>query len=328
MINLREAIPPILFSAICAGCSGLTQIQDTVTKFDQGAHTVSTAQIAFIKSAQTADCNFQFYQNALSYSVSPDPAPHIPLDLASPCVSTIVTKDQLSTRQNLLNAITLYADQIQSLASEDSDKTLSGNAQTAANNINGLAKNHGLLGSNGLPIAADVETAVIQITGMVLSAKQLSDIKASARAQSDNLKSIVGYLKQENTDLANTMVNQAGSEANTLESIIGLVKQDGILVSNGRSTVARSNNPQVYLLTLTARQMLLNTPPTGISLSATGGSAQDPLSVASQLNNTLDGLVTANDAIANASTGGAIADVSDLVARAQAAQTMQAALAK
>jgi hypothetical protein len=250
------------------------------------------------------------------------------LDLASPCVSTIVTKDQLSTRQNLLNAITLYADQIQSLASEDSDKTLSGNAQTAANNINGLAKNHGLLGSNGLPIAADVETAVIQITGMVLSAKQLSDIKASARAQSDNLKSIVGYLKQENTDLANTMVNQAGSEANTLESIIGLVKQDGILVSNGRSTVARSNNPQVYLLTLTARQMLLNTPPTGISLSATGGSAQDPLSVASQLNNTLDGLVTANDAIANASTGGAIADVSDLVARAQAAQTMQAALAK
>ena len=30
-----------------SGCAGLTQMQDTVTKFDQGAHSVSTAQMSF-----------------------------------------------------------------------------------------------------------------------------------------------------------------------------------------------------------------------------------------------------------------------------------------
>ena len=54
----------------------------------------------------------------------------------------------------------------------------------------------------------------------------------------------------------------------------------------------------------------------------------NPDSIAQQQNKALDGLVTANAALATAGTGGIVAAVNDLVARAQAAQAMQAALAK
>lgn len=316
------------FCLLGTGCSGLTQVQDAVTKFDQGAHTVSTTQIAFLKSAQAADCNFQFYTDTFDYSVAPDPKPKMALDLVGACQSTLVNANNLQTRQALLDALTLYADQIQAVASTGSDKTLSTNAQTIAGNLNDLATKSKLLDAKGKPIAAGVEAAVVGITQMVLSATQLKDIRTSAKAQSDNLKLIVGQLKEENTQLAITMKSMAGSVANTFESIIGLVKQDGILMSDGHTTVVRRNNPQVYLLAVTARQMLVNTPPTGVGLLAAGSSPQDPVTVASQLNATLDSLVSANDAIANAGTGGLIAAVSDLVARAQAAQSMQAALAK
>jgi hypothetical protein len=54
----------------------------------------------------------------------------------------------------------------------------------------------------------------------------------------------------------------------------------------------------------------------------------DPSVAVSQLNAALDGLVSANNAIANAGVGGINAAVADLVSRAQAARTFQAALGK
>jgi len=329
MSTLRQFPTTIVICTCFAGCSGLTQIQDTVTKFDQGAHTLSTTQIAFAKSAQTADCNFQFYENVWNYSKAADPAPPIPLALTGPCVPEVMTNDNIAVRQNLLNAITLYADQIQAVASADSDKTLSAKSQDAAGKLNSLAKSHGLIETNGMPVAAAVEAAVIGITNMILSAKQLSDIKSSAKAQSANLRTIADHLQLENMQIAKNMAAKAGSVANMFETTIALVKQDGILISKGQSAPARANNPQVYLLAVSARQMLLNTPPLGVGMSATGSLVQqDSVTVASQLNSALESLVSANDAISNASTGGLIAEVADLVARAQAAQAMQAALAK
>jgi hypothetical protein len=54
----------------------------------------------------------------------------------------------------------------------------------------------------------------------------------------------------------------------------------------------------------------------------------DPANVAQQLNATLDGVVNANRAIAADGTGGIIAAVNDLIARAKKAQTIQSALNK
>ncbi|MEX3969741.1 hypothetical protein [Paraburkholderia caribensis] len=310
------------------GCSGLTQVQDSVTKFDQGAHTIATAQVTFFRSAQTADCNFHFYTRALEYSHNPNPTPGV-LPLMAPCdkSSMAITDDQIALRQNLLNTITLYADQIQAVASTDSDKTLSDNARDTAKNINDAAKALHLTGS-ATPVATGVEAAVIAITNMVLNAKQLRDIKAAAQEQSVNLKNVVSRLKIENINLAKHLAEIADNITQQFETSIATVKRDGILVNAQGTTISRANNSQVYLLAITARQMLLNTPPAGIAFAATNGSTQDPVTVAGQINSALDSLVQANDSIASATTGGLIADVSDLVARAQAAQTMQTALAK
>lgn len=331
MSLLRTFALSVAFCLMGSGCGGLTQIQDTVTKFDQGAHTVSTTQIAFLKSAQAADCNFAFFQNSLAYSNAPVPEPHIPLKLVGTCESQLVTANSLKIRQRLLDAITLYADQIQAVASTGSDKALADNAQKTAGTLNDLASKAQLIGQTdgtGKPVVTAVEAAVIGITQMVLSSAQLKDIKASAKAQSANLKLVVDHLKEENTQLAIAMESRAGYVADTFTSVIGSVKKDGILKADGPTALHWSNNNEVYLMIVSARQMLLNTPPSGVGMLAAGSSAQDPVTVASQLNATLDSLVNANDAIANAGTGGIIAAVSDLVARAQAAQTMQAALAK
>jgi hypothetical protein len=50
-----------LFSGRIGRCGGLKQIQDTIARFDQGAHSVSTAEMNFFRAVQTADCTNQFY---------------------------------------------------------------------------------------------------------------------------------------------------------------------------------------------------------------------------------------------------------------------------
>jgi hypothetical protein len=325
--KINFALLPVIFCLF--GCSGLTQVQDSVTKFDQGAHSVSTTQMAFLKSAQLADCDFQFYQAALDFNVDPAPIPAKSLSISGVCSPVVVQNQDLVTRQKLMDAITLYADQIQAVAATGSDKTLSTNSQTAAADLNNLAKNHGILSTAGLPIASDVEAAVIGLTGMVLSAKQLSDIKASANAQSSNLKSVVGFLKNENAQIATNMAAKAASLANILNTTLSEMKENGMLVTDPNSKkIVRGNDPRLLLDAIATRRMLMDTDPAGTTVTISGTPVQDPVSAAEQLNSALDSLVSANDAIANAGTGGIVAAVSDLVARAQAAQAMQAALNK
>jgi len=71
-----------------------------------------------------------------------------------------------------MDAITLYADQIQALASADDAKNLTTNEQSFASNLNDFAKKQGF---TNLGIASDVEAAVMGITGMILDSKKETD---------------------------------------------------------------------------------------------------------------------------------------------------------
>ena len=92
----------------------------------------------------------------------------------------------------------------------------------------------------------------------------------------------------------------------------------------------KGRDRHLLLDALAAHRIVENTNPAGTPTAVPGAPAPvaDPLSAAQQLNAALDGLVRANDAIASAGTGGITAAITDLVARAQAAQAMQAALNK
>jgi hypothetical protein len=311
----REAVGASIALSII-GCSGVTQLQDTMSKFDQGAHSISSSEMTFLKSAQTADCNYQFYTSAFEFSNNSSAVPTNSLMVDAPCSPDVLPNQDIVTRQHLMDAITLYADQLQAVASNDADKKLSTNAQSTAASLNSLAKQSKLLTGSATPIVAAVEAAVIGLSDMVLSGVQLSDVRKAASSQSDNLATVVSFLKQENTQLANNMASKSGALENIFDTTISQQKKNG--------------NRDLLLNALAARQFIQNSNPLGTSTMVTGssGAVADPTSTVQQLNAALDSLVTANDAIATAGTGGIVAAVNDLIARAQAAQAMEVALRK
>jgi len=303
-------VAAVLSLAACTGLSpqrdigavaGLTQIQDTISKFDQGAHSISTSETAFLRSAQTADCNYQFYTAAFVFANDPDRIPKISLTLETPCTPNVITPHQLEERQKLMEAIVLYADQIQAVASSGSDKALSANSKSTAAELNSLAKSQNLMTGTGSSIVTDLGQAVAGLTAIVLAPQQLSDIKTAAASEAENLSIVVNYLKQENTALASDMAGKTGALADILDTTLAKEK--------------RAGDPNLLLDAVYARSILQN------------GDA-DPVNTTKQLNVTLDSLVAANEAIANAGTGGIVADVNALIAQAQAIQKTQAALNK
>jgi hypothetical protein len=373
-----------IFTAM-AGCAGLTQIQDTVTKFDQGAHAVSASEVAFLRAAQTADCNFQFYSQALMFVADKSPTPNTPLTTGAPCVPDELTNADILIRQKLLNAIALYADQIQAVASGGADKTLATNGQAAASDFNSFLKSPEINKATHTSISTTVEAAVVALFGMVMDARELSDIKKAASEQSENLTSIVDLLKKENTQVATNMTAKAGTISVILDTSIAFIKQAGVLsevqdpgpvldsVTHkmvDHYHIARQNDYRLLFDVVQARQIIQAVDAVGQSVTAPAvaapvapaaagagapGAAGAPApvkpavvcnsatspkaigssnsetndSIAQQINGALDALVTANNAIASASsTGCLVAAITDLVTRGQAAQTMAAALKK
>jgi hypothetical protein len=125
-------------------CTGLTQLQDTVAKFDQGAHTASTAEIGLFKQVQVDDCLGQFYRVAFAFATASKDQhgnyQKIAFDVDPACTSQELTVKEIATRQALLDTITLYADSIQTSANGNDDKSLSSNSEGLVNNIRGLAQ--------------------------------------------------------------------------------------------------------------------------------------------------------------------------------------------
>jgi hypothetical protein len=300
-----------MFVAVLAGCSGLKQIQDTITKFDQGAHSVSTAEMNFFRAVQAADCTNQFYTKAFSYATD-----HGDFDLTGTCTPKILDDNQIQIRQALMDAITLYADKIVIVATSDDNKTLDSNSQKLAGNLNSFAKQQGIFSS--LQIASGVEAAITAIADMEIDQLRLNDIKAAASSMDKNLQNLVKSLKAENISFATGIASKMDGIEGELRGIV---------------TVNHKNRGTMSLFDVVEARRIMQSvnpfSPAPIAASKGGGDPKsDPQNIARQLNASLDAVVNANNAIANAGTGGIIAAVTDLVARAQAAQSIQSALNK
>lgn len=298
-------------TAMLSGCSSMTQLQGSVSKFDQDTHAAATDEVSFLRAVQTADCDNQFYSNSYNFAVGSTNS----LDLSGVCTPTILTDNQIKIRQVLMDAITLYADKMQALSTNNDNKTLDTNSLKLANQIRSLATQHGL---SGVPEASAVESSIIELTDMVLDKKRFSDIQHTAKAMAASLAKVVVDIKTENTILAIGI----SSKTQQLEPELQLV------VKSARS----QRGPASFFDVIEARRLMQSTDPFGAApVAATAGAFDhetNPQSVAERLNAALDAVVNANQAIAIASTGGIIASVDDLTARVKAAQTLQAVLNK
>lgn len=367
-----------------AGCSGLTQIQDTMTKFDQGAHSASTAEMSFLRAVQTADCDNQFYVNSLNWARGAADN----FDISGACKPIVLTGEQLELRQHLMDAITLYADKMEALATDDKNKTLDDNSQKLASNLNALAK-AGKLSSSAMPVATAVETAIIGISNMVIDQVRFTDIKKAASQTGPDLQTVVEELKSENTLFAQSILSKVGdievnlrsavaatheqrgemsffdavearrimqtanpfssnttAESNTAAESKGTAESSGASESKGAPQTENSANSKVASHSKRSHSRSKADAQkeaeakkeadakkdadakTATAKAKAAKPATDPQNVALQLNATLDAVVRANNAIATTGTGGIIAAVNDLIARAQAAQTIQTALNK
>jgi len=300
----------ILTTGFLTSCSGLSQIQTPINQFDQGAHSVATNEMTFLKAVETADCNSQFYASAHDWAVGKGAN----FDITGTCNPTILTDQQIQIRQQLMDALTLYADKMLALSSSDENKTLDSNSQQLATNLNAFAKQQGF---SNLSAATDIEAAVIGIAEMALDQKRFADIQTAAKSMASSLKLIIDTLKTENTNFALGVSSKLDqTEINFRDILMNTHKQRGAMS---------------FFDVVEARQVMQSINPLGSSPLATPPSSQtayDPSHVADQLNSSLDAIVKANQAIADGSTSGIIAAVNDLVTRAKAAQTDQSTLNK
>jgi hypothetical protein len=282
-----------------SACAGLTQMQDTAAKFDQGVHTASAAELSLFTQNQAAECSRTFYLQGFEFAVAtPDPKTHhypvLPLDLrSSACVHQELTDDQLAIRQKLMQTMTLYADAIQTLTNGTNDANLSDNAKTLAGDIKALGTQQKFtsVGSNA---AAALNTAVVAIATMIIDHTSYKHVKDAASAMQAPLETVVKELKAENL-----------ADATGLSS-----KTDSLLneVRTGLSAARDRFGAVSFLYILSARatvQSLIVSPPN-----------------VKQLNETLDAIVKANAALARSNDGGAIPEISDLISRAQQASTL------
>ena len=305
------AMSALMAAVALSGCSGLTQMQDTVSKFDEATHAVASDQMTFLRQVQVADCANQFYTAALGFATKQTDS----LSLAGRCDPTILTNEQILVRQRLVDTLTIYADKIQALATSDTNKTLDRNAQSLAGKLNALAKSRGLSGA--APVAEGVETAIVAISEMALDQRRFTDVRQAARAMQPHVTKLVGALQGENVLFAEGMASKTEQLEIQLHLALARARDD--------------QGPRSFLDVVAARDIFRSANVLGGSPGAASGTAghdadADPLNAAKQVNAALDAVVNANDALANAGTGGAVAAVNDLVVRARHAKDILSAL--
>lgn len=295
----------MLVSMVFSACAGLSQIQHPVSQFDQATHSAATAESAFLDSILMVDCEAQFYENAYNYAHNQGT-----LKLIGYCTPRVIKPEQIELRKSLMNAIVLYADKMQALASTDDDKQLDTNSQTLAKNLNTLATTGGIKLKDPA-LVQGVETAFIAIANMALDQKKYKTIREAAQNMQLPLTNVVEALKSENSSLAKDM----GDKIKTGK--FGLVEnQLHIVINESRN---KTNDPgETFFNIVNGRNILLSlsqVPKQSFGLSGT--KSGDP---AKPLNDALDAIVNCNKAIAETKSGGIGAAASDLYQRATAAQ--------
>ena len=296
---IRTSIRPyvVIVSAATAACTPLTQMQDTAAKFDQGVHVATAAESNLFHEIQAAECTRNFYRQGFDFATAIPDAKHrftpqqsqLDLDPAH-CTPLELTSDELELRQKLLDAIGLYADAIQCLTNGSSDTALSKNSQTLAGNIKSLGAQRKFSTATADGTAA-LNAAVVTIVSAVVDMKGLAGVHGAARALQEPLAVVIDTLKAENTADAIGLASKAD----------GLIDEMRTALSAARDR----NGPASFLDVAAARatlQSVIVAPPR-----------------IEQLNETLDAVLKANDALAHSGNGGGIPEVSELASRAQQA---------
>lgn len=298
-MRLFQLITIASAAVVISGCStGLTQMQNTVTKFDQGVRSASIAEMALFHQVQTADCRQQFYKQAFSFATATKDQkthkyPAVSLNLTPSCTPQELTNTQLEIRQKLMDTITLYADAIQTLASGTDDTNLSKNSQDLARNIQGLAKQQGFTAVRASDTTA-LNTAVETITSFIVDHTKYKETKEAASSVQPALTIVIAQLKAENTGDAQSLASKAGAVANMF--------YPALLAA--RDKMGPASFLDVIDAHITLQSIIIPTPNV------------------TQLNDTLDAIVAANQALAHATNDGANPEVSNLINRARQAATL------
>lgn len=314
-----------------SGCAHLTQMQDTINKFDQGVHSISASQIAYLNGAHMIECERQFYSNALLTALG-----QRNIDLRESCIvddAFYLTSRQIETRKLLFDALTLYVDKLQAISSSEEVNNLDSGMQAQAKGINRVATSFGLSAKDAT-IANYVEAAVAGLTEMALENKMTSTIKEAAKSQSDNLSKVVNAIKTENIFIADGLYGDIGDIRSKLTAVVSAIRD-----KQGPAAFSDIINSRTYLRSLNvfgpgAPELSDNTTTdAGVKSADPKNPTLNPFSTVQQLNNALDAIVAANNALAEEGESkdhkaNFLTIVSNLTALAKNVEAFQTALSK
>lgn len=302
----------LLGSFAFAGCTtiGITQLQDTVGKFDQAAHSTASAEMAFLGSVRSIDEQTQFYQAAFSYATNTQPN----FDVTGDFKSTLLTGDQIATRKALMDALTLYADEMQAIACGEDDKRLDSHTESLAKNLIGLAEAKKIpTGSESLDRA--VETAVVAIARLPLDRLRASDLRKTASEMQPHLETVVSALQRENDFLGKAVIGNLGQIEIELRTIVAMSHQH-----------APNDPAATFFAIMQSRRLLTDTN----ALMTYSGDSTVPVKgeIAKPINDALGAVLNGNESIAKKGAGGLAAAANDLYERAQTAKEFYQSLEK
>jgi hypothetical protein len=273
---MKKLLGIILLLAGLMGCAGLSSIKGSVSQFDQGVNAVSANEMVFLKNVQSVDCITAFYIRSSDWARGATDN----FDITGSCNPTLLTDDQVRLRQAMMDALTLYADSLQALASGSDYAPINSGAKTLSTDITKLSTQLGL--PTSYPIGVGVQTAINALAGMLLDQKRFTDIRKAVTAASPYIEAIVGELKAENTLFA--------------MSVKSKIEQVHLTM---RTTVARERSRSMFDL-ITVRSILQESNAFGTApIAGTVGqnAYTDPALIASGLNRSLDAVLAANKSI-------------------------------
>lgn len=307
----------LVFLSLSA-CVGFTEIQHSISNFNQAAHAAVSAEGAYLDAAQIVDCEDQYYSSALSYAQGESDN----FDLTGYCKPRTITPEEMATRHALMNAIALYADKMQALASDKDDKQLDGNSKALAQNLNGLASSGGVKLQDP-DLVQVVMTAFNTISKMVLDQVKYKDLRSAAKSMQQPIADVVKALNNENFGLGKAMVASLGK--------IEIVLRNAVAQQPPGPT-RRASSADIFFYFVQARTILMSADPlTKHSLASpqdAAAAAANPkhLDGAKPVTDALNALVNANSAIANTGPGGINAAAKDLYQRATAAKDLYSSI--
>jgi hypothetical protein len=248
-------------SLLTGGCAGLSEIQNSVSQLDQSVHTLATAESNFLVSVRGADCEYQFLKTTYMYAQGKATFQVAGYCIPSASFTPVISDAEIKTRNDMLTALTLYADQLQALASSSSDKNLDTNSKTLATNLNSAVTNKSIklpaAVTTGAPGIVDlVTTAFTKIAEMVIDAKTYSTITDAAGKMQTNIDSIALALEKEDYALGQNLVAQHQVMEIFIRSVVASNRTDkfdaavqarNLLASTaGQSTLALATMPAAW----------------------------------------------------------------------------------